>query len=96
MFKNLGQLKTYLQNIDNFDQFYIIQQGGRGVTREQVITQLEKAIAKDTKGVFDANKKLWIDIGIETPADLERVCRAQGLSQSPAFQSFRNTILITK
>ena len=25
----------------NFDQLYIIQQGGRGVTREQIIAQLE-------------------------------------------------------
>ena len=25
----------------NFDQLYIIQQGGRGITREQIIAQLE-------------------------------------------------------
>ncbi len=25
----------------NFDQLYIIQRGGRGVTREQIIAQLE-------------------------------------------------------
>lgn len=46
MFKNLGQLKTYLRNVDNFDQFYIIQQGGRGVTREQVINQLKNVLNK--------------------------------------------------
>ena len=46
-FKNLGQYKAYLRAIDNFDQLYIIQQGGRGVTRKQVIERLESAIAKD-------------------------------------------------
>ena len=46
-FQNLGQYKAYLREIDNFDQLYIIQQGGRGVTRKQVIERLESAIAKD-------------------------------------------------
>ena len=34
MFGDLGQFKAYLENIDSFDQLYIIQQGGRKVTRE--------------------------------------------------------------
>ena len=46
-FKNLGQYKAYLRAIDNFDQLYIIQQGGRGVTKEDIIKKLESAIAKD-------------------------------------------------
>ena len=46
-FKNLGQYKAYLREINNFDQLYIIQQGGRGVTRKEVIERLESAIAKD-------------------------------------------------
>ena len=46
-FQNLGQYKAYLRAIDNFDQLYIIQQGGRGVTRKEVIERLESAIAKD-------------------------------------------------
>jgi len=54
MFQNLGQYKAYLREIDNFDQLYIIQQGGRGVTRKQVIEKLESAIAKDAEGVYYA------------------------------------------
>lgn len=42
MFKQLGQFKAYLGAIDNFDNLYIIQQGGRGVTREQIINRLKK------------------------------------------------------
>ena len=41
MFKDLGQFKAYLGAIDNFDNLYIIQQGGRGVTREQIINRLK-------------------------------------------------------
>jgi len=40
-FKNLGQYKAYLEVIDDFDQLYIIQQGGRGVTREDVVKRLQ-------------------------------------------------------
>ena len=40
MFGDLGQIKAYLREIDSFDQLYIIQQGGRGVTREQIINRL--------------------------------------------------------
>ena len=46
LFKDLGQYKAYLREIDNFDQLYIIQQGVRGITKE-VIERLESAIAKD-------------------------------------------------
>ena len=46
-FKNLGQYKAYLEVIDDFEQLYIIQQGGRGVTKEDIIKKLESAIAKD-------------------------------------------------
>ena len=37
LFGDLGLFKAYLREIDRFDQLYIIQQGGRGVTREQII-----------------------------------------------------------
>lgn len=47
MFKGLGQFKAYLREIDNFDQLYIIQQGGRGVTREQIIRRLRDELLKD-------------------------------------------------
>ena len=47
MFQNLGQYKAYLREIDNFDQLYIIQQGGRGITKEDIIKKLESAIAKE-------------------------------------------------
>ena len=95
MFGDLGQFKAYLENIDSFDQLYIIQQGGRGVMREQIIAQLEQAIAKDAENVFNANRNVWINMGIGTFADLERICRAQGLSSAPAFQIFRNIIQTT-
>ena len=49
-FKNLGQYKAYLREINNFDQLYIIQQGGRGITKEDIIKKLESAIAKDAEG----------------------------------------------
>ncbi|MBR8721638.1 hypothetical protein IX307_002841 [Bacteroides pyogenes] len=46
MFKDLGQFKAYLGAIDNFDNLYIIQQGGRGVTREQIINRLKNVLNK--------------------------------------------------
>ena len=46
MFGDLGQFKAYLEKIDRFDQLYIIQQGGRGVTREQIINRLRKELLK--------------------------------------------------
>ena len=95
MFGDLGQFKAYLREIDSFDKLYIIQQGGRGVTREQIIDQLERAIAKDAKSVFNANRNVWINMGIGTFADLERICRTQGLSSASAFQIFRNIIQTT-
>lgn len=95
MFGDLGQFKAYLREIDSFDQLYIIQQGGRGVTREQIIGQLERAIAKDAENVFNANRNVWINMGIGTFADLERICSAQRLSSAPAFQIFRNIIQTT-
>lgn len=55
LFKDLGQYKAYLREIDNFDQLYIIQQGVRGITKE-VIERLESAIAKDAEGVYYAKK----------------------------------------
>ena len=57
-FKNLGQYKAYLREINNFDQLYIIQQGGRGITKEDIIKRLESAIAKDAEGVYKANEYL--------------------------------------
>ena len=95
MFRDLGQFKAYLWEIDRFDKLYIIQQGGRGVTREQIIDQLERAIAKDAENVFNANRNVWINMGIGTFADLERVCRTQGLSSASAFRIFRNIIQTT-
>ena len=92
MFKNLGQFKAYIRDIDNFDQLYIIQQGGRGVTREQIIAQLERSIAKDAEGVYYAKKQLWQKFRLRTP----KACKTKALSESPTFENFRNIILITK
>ena len=96
MFRDLGQFKAYLREIDSFDKLYIIQQGGRGVTREQIIDQLEQAIAKDAKSVYTTNQKIWNELGIESGADLYEKCSTKKLSTSELFQDFRNIIVITK
>ncbi|WKB81258.1 hypothetical protein QYR09_16090 [Cellulophaga lytica] len=44
MFKDLEQFKAYLRQINNFDEMYYIQQGGRGVTRNQIINRLQTVI----------------------------------------------------
>ena len=96
MFGDLGQFKAYLENIDNFDQLYIIQQGGRKVTREQIIAQLEQAIAKDAKSVYTTNQKIWNKLGIKSVDELYEKCSTKKLSKSEQFQKFRNIIVITK
>ena len=96
MFKDLGQYKAYLREIDNFDQLYIIQQGGRGITKEDIIKRLESAIAKDAEGVYYAKKQLWQKLEIDSPDKLQKACETKALSQSPAFDKFRDIILITK
>ena len=96
MFKNLGQYKAYLREINNFDQLYIIQQGGRGVTRKEVIERLESAIAKDAEGVYYAKKQLWQKIGITDEFELERLAKNKLLSKEIDYKPFRNSILITR
>ena len=96
MFKDLGQFKAYLRVIDNFDQLYIIQQGGRGVTREQIIAQLERAIAKDTKSVYTINQRLWNDLGVNNFRTLQNKCNANELLRSEDFLEFRNIVVVTK
>ena len=96
MFGDLGQFKAYLREIDSFDQLYIIQQGGRGVKRKQIIEQLEQAIAKDAKSVYTTNQKIWNELGIENGADLYEKCSTKKLSKSEQFQEFRNVVVITK
>ena len=63
MFQNLGQYKAYLREIDNFDQLYIIQQGGRGVTREDVVRRLQSAIKKEINDVFEI---IWKNENLRT------------------------------
>ena len=46
MFRDLGQFKAYLREIDSFDKLYIIQQGGRGVTREPIIAPTRTSHSK--------------------------------------------------
>ena len=94
-FKNLGQYKAYLRAIDNFDQLYIIQQGGRGVTRKEVIERLESAIAKDAKSVFDAKKSLWRNMGIRSFKELEDFAKTKKLSTSTKYSSFQESIKVT-
>ncbi|WP_353586647.1 hypothetical protein [Hoylesella timonensis] len=96
MFKDLGQFKAYLNGIDNFDQLYIIQQGGRDVTKKDIIKQLEKAIANDAESVFRAKPQLWKNMDIDNFEELKRLCQEQKLSQGPEYEPFRNMILTTK
>ena len=96
MFKDLRQFKAYLEAIDNFDQLYIIQQGGRDVTKKDIIKKLEKAIANDAKTVFETNPKLWGKIGINRSELLEQLCHNHTLSKGPQYEPFRNMILTTK
>ena len=62
-YQNLGQYKAYLEVIDDFDQLYIIQQGGRGVTRKEVIERLESAIKKEINDVFEI---IWKNENLRT------------------------------
>ncbi|WP_278537205.1 hypothetical protein [Prevotella denticola] len=96
MFKDLRQFKAYLDAIDNFDQLYIIQQGGRDVTKKDIIKQLEKAIANDAESVFRAKPQLWKNMDIDNFEELKRLCQEQKLSQGPEYEPFRNMILTTK
>ena len=95
LFKDLGQYKAYLEVIDDFDQLYIIQQGGRGVTRKQVIERLESAIAKDAKSVFDAKKSLWRNMGIRSFKELEDFAKTKELSTSTKYRVFQESIKVT-
>ena len=94
-FKNLGQYKAYLREINNFDQLYIIQQGGRGVTRKEVIERLESAIAKDAEGVYYAKKSIWLNMGIESAEDLRDFAKTKKLSTSTKYSSFQESIKVT-
>ena len=94
-FQNLGQYKAYLREIDNFDQLYIIQQGGRGVTRKQVIEKLESAIAKDAEGVYYAKKSIWLNMKIGSYKKLEDLAKTKELSTSTKYSSFQESIKVT-
>ena len=94
-FKNLGQYKAYLREIDNFDQLYIIQQGGRGITKEDIIKRLESAIAKDAEGVYYAKKSIWLNMGIESAEDLQDFAKTKELSTSTKYRAFQESIKVT-
>ena len=95
LFKDLGQYKAYLEVIDDFDQLYIIQQGGRGVTRKQVIERLESAIAKDAEGVYKANESIWLNMKIGSYKKLEDLAKTKELSTSTKYSSFQESIKVT-
>ena len=94
-FKNLGQYKAYLRAIDNFDQLYIIQQGGRGITKEDIIKRLESAIAKDAEGVYRANESIWLNMKIGSYKKLEDFAKTKKLSTSTKYSSFQESIKVT-
>ena len=99
MFKNLGQFKAYLGAIDNFDNLYIIQQGGRGVTREQIINRL-KSVLNDGNNKDEVFEVIWnnetlrknVFEGLSRKKALE--CFSQNINSSN-YEMF-NSILITK
>ena len=95
MFKNLGQYKAYLREINNFDQLYIIQQGGRGITKEDIIKRLESAIAKDAEGVYKANESIWLNMKIGSYKKLEDLAKTKELSTSTKYSSFQESIKVT-
>lgn len=99
MFKDLGQFKAYLGVIDNFDNLYIIQQGGRGITREQIINRLKNVLnkGKNKDEVFEIvwnNETLRKNVfeGLSRKKALE--CFSQNINSSN-YEMF-NSILITK
>lgn len=99
MFKNLAQFKAYLGAIDNFDNLYIIQQGGRGVTREQIINRFKNVLnkGKNNDEVFEIvwnNETLRKNVfeGLSRKKALE--CFSQNINSSN-YEMF-NSILITK
>ena len=94
-FQNLGQYKAYLREIDNFDQLYIIQQGGRGITKEDIIKKLESAIAKDAEGVYKANESIWLNMKIGSYKKLEDLAKTKELSTSTKYSSFQESIKVT-
>ena len=99
MFKDLGQFKAYLGVIDNFDNLYIIQQGGRGVTREQIINRL-KSVLNDGNNKDEVFEVIWnnetlrknVFEGLSRKKALE--CFSQNINSSN-YEMF-NSILITK
>ena len=95
LFKDLGQYKAYLREIDNFDQLYIIQQGGRGITKEDIIKKLESAIAKDAEAVFDAKKSIWLNMKIGSYKKLEDLAKTKELSTSTKYRAFQESIKVT-
>ena len=95
LFGDLGQFKAYLREIDSFDKLYIIQQGGRGVKRKQIIDQLERAIAKDAESVFESNESLWRQFNISSGQQLKKICDSQGLSSGSHIKSFPGVITLT-
>ena len=96
MFQDLGQFKAYLKDIESFDQLYIIQQGGRGVTKEQIIARLKNAIANDAEEVFDVNQNIWKNLDIKDASELKQKCIQPRISTSDKFQQFINIIQITQ
>ena len=97
MFQNLGQYKAYLREINNFDQLYIIQQGGRGVTREDVVRRLQSAIKKEINDVFEI---IWKNENLRTILfnDSRREKALKDFTNSIDNKSYKlfDSILITK
>ena len=96
-FKNLGQYKAYLREINNFDQLYIIQQGGRGVTREDVVRRLQSAVKKEINDLFEI---IWKNENLRTILfkNTKREKALKDFTNSIDNKSYKlfDSILITK
>lgn len=81
---------SYLSAIDNFDQLYIIQQGGRGITREQIINRLKNVLNKG-KNKDEVFEIVWNN-------ETLRKNVFEGLSRKKALECFVKTskVVITK
>ena len=97
MFQNLGQYKAYLEVIDDFDQLYIIQKGGRGVTREDVVRRLQSAVKKEINDLFEI---IWKNENLRTILfnDSRREKALKDFTNSIDNKSYKlfDSILITK
>ena len=93
IFSNMGQFKAYIKKISSFDEIiYVIQKRDKVQNVEDVIVQMKKALAKDAKAAFEANKNLWETVGVTSPTQLS----LEALNANKKFNdAIKNCIKLT-